>query len=60
MYRAVAYRNEGKGVRLLIAYSEVVDSVEVAMKLAEDMKRDRPETWTAVVSNVTAPQNVPA
>jgi hypothetical protein len=59
MYRAVLYRNEGNGVRLLIAYSEVVDSAEVAMKLAEDMKLDRPapEYWTAVVSKTTAPHS---
>lgn len=60
-YRALMYRNEGNGVRLLIANSEVTDSADVAMKFAEDLKLDnpKPEFWTCVVSKVTSPQSFP-
>jgi hypothetical protein len=60
-FRAALYKNEGQGVRLLMEYSDVVDSAEVAMKLAEDMKLDRPkpEFWVAVVSEKTCPHAFP-
>ena len=60
-YRAAMYRNEGQGVRLLIKYSDIMDSPAAAMMAAEDMKLDNPapEYWVAVVSEKTCPHAFP-
>jgi hypothetical protein len=39
LYRAVAFRNEGGGIRLLVDYSPVVDSLEQAHADAQGMRR---------------------
>ena len=56
-YRAAMYRNEGQGIRLLIAYSEETESPVTAFQFADDLKLANPsrDFWVAVVSDVTCP-----